>query len=159
MRVGAECTYVNALKAAGALLRLYERAAAAGAASEAALLAWPQLALRCGRAAVAVAAVQAATAAAPRSAAVWRQSLLLQAQQAVAQACTRALGHGIYRYLYCGASACLVSLTSLSSMGLCCAGSAFWAGWIAEVAPLPLPVWWDWGAQTPAHTLWTVAFA
>ena len=57
-----------------ALIRLNERAAAAGAASETALLALLQLALRCGK-----------PAAAPRSAAVWRQLLLLRPQQAGAQ--------------------------------------------------------------------------
>lgn len=79
-----------ARRAAAALLRLYEQAAAAGAASEALLLAWPQLALRCGKPAAALAAAAAAAAAAPRSAAVWRQLLLLRAQQAVVQARARA---------------------------------------------------------------------
>ena len=77
-----------ARRAAAALLRLYEKAAAAGAASETALLAWPQLALRCGKPAAALAAAAAAAAAAPRSAAIWRQLLLLRAQQAAAQART-----------------------------------------------------------------------
>jgi hypothetical protein len=72
--------------AARALVQLYERAAAAGAASEAALLAWPRLLLRCGKAAAALAAAEAASGAAPRSAALWRQRLLLHAQHAAAQA-------------------------------------------------------------------------
>jgi len=72
--------------AARALVRVYERAAAAGAASEAALLAWPRLLLRCGKAAAALAAAEAASGAAPRSAALWRQRLLLHAQHAAAQA-------------------------------------------------------------------------
>ena len=63
-----------------ALLSVYQRAAAAGCASEAALLAWPRAALAAGRVGEALEAAAAATTAALASAPVWKQRLVLEAQ-------------------------------------------------------------------------------
>ena len=65
-----------------ALLGVYSRAAAAGAGSEASLLAWPRAALAAGRVGDALAAAAAATAARPASAPLWKQRLVLEAQAA-----------------------------------------------------------------------------
>jgi hypothetical protein len=91
--------------------QLYERAAAEGRASEGALLRWPALALRLGRVRGALAAAHAGTCARPASPALWRQRIVLSAQQAAGAAQVGCCAHA----LLCWGSADIHSVVAFCS--------------------------------------------